>query len=162
MHQLTERDAEKLSPGQATALVRVIDLQAKWDGLLVEKGQKTGDLHARQKAHDAYQAALREYAARYPNAGVPEPTQAVPDRLCVWCRVLRIVFHKAEGGSPTEVTGKVYRLADRIAERMNKEPVARTPVTDLAGAGRELDLVIAWCEALTPTPLLEPKKAEAA
>jgi hypothetical protein len=31
MPQFTERDAEKLPPEQATALVRVLDLQAKWD-----------------------------------------------------------------------------------------------------------------------------------
>ena len=148
MPQLSERDAEKLSPEQATALVRVIDLQAKWDGLLAEKGQKTSDLHARQKANDAYQAALRDYSAKHRNASIPEPTHAVPDRLAVWCRVLRVVFGRAEGGSPTEVLGKVYRLADRIAERMSKGPVARTSASDLAGAVRELDAVIAWCEAL--------------
>lgn len=154
MPQLTERDAEKLSPAQATALVRVIDLQAKWDGLLAEKGDKTGDLHARQKANDAYQSALREYLAKHPNAGIPEPTHAVPDRFGAWCRVLRVVFGKAESGNSAEVMAKVYRLADRIAARMSKEAVARTPASDLAGAVRELDVVIAWCDALVPpTPL---------
>jgi hypothetical protein len=163
MPQLSERDAETLSPEQATALARVIDLQAKWDGLLAEKGQKTGDLHARQKANDAYQAALREYGAKYRNASIPEPTHAMPDRLAVWCRTLRVVFGRAEGGSPTEVLGKVYRLTDRIAARMSKEPVARTPATDLAGAVKELDVIIAWCEApVSPVPLLKPKTDEAA
>ena len=112
MPHFTERDAERLSPEQAAALVRVLDLQAGWDGLLVDRGQKTGlsDLHARQKANDAYQAALREYGAKYRDA-VPEPTHAVPDRLAVWCRVLRVVFRRAEGGSPQ--TGPVYyELAD--------------------------------------------------
>jgi hypothetical protein len=164
MPQFTERDADKLSPEQATALVRVIDLQAKWDGLLVHRQQKSGlpDLHARQKANDAYQAALRDYGANYSKAVVPEPTNAMPDRIGVWCRVLRIVFQKAESGSPVEVMGRVYRLADRIAERMSKEPVTRTPATELAGAVRELDAVIAWCDALSPTPLLKLKKDEAA
>lgn len=165
MPQLTERDAERLSPEQATALVRLIDLQATWDGLLADKQQKTGtaDLHARQKANDAYQAALRDYGARFRAAAIPEPTHAVPDRLAAWCRTLRAVFGKAEGGSPVAVLGKVYRLADRIAERMSKEQVARTPAHDVAGAVRELDTVIAWCEALVPpTPLLTRKKDEAA
>jgi hypothetical protein len=64
--------------------------------LLVDKKQKSSlpDLHARQKASDAYQAALRDYSSKYRDAAVPEATQAVPDRLAVWCRVLRVVFGK--------------------------------------------------------------------
>jgi hypothetical protein len=164
MPQLTERDAEKLSPEQAAALVRVLDLQASWDGLLVDRQQKSGlsDLQARQKANDAYQAALRDYGARYPKAVIPEPTHATPDRLGIWCRVLRVVFQRAEGGTPAEVMGKVYRLADRIAERMSQEPVTRTPAHDQAAAARELDAVIAWCEALVPAPLLRLKRDDAA
>src|SRR5215212_6450269 len=130
MPQLTERDAKKLAPEQATALVRVIDLQAKWDGLLAAKELQTAGLHARQKANDAYQAALRDYKAKHPKADIPEPTHAIPERLVVWYRVLRAVFEKAESGSPAEVMGKVYRLADRVAERTGKEQVARSPVTD--------------------------------
>jgi hypothetical protein len=160
MPQLTERDAEKLAPEQATALVRVIDLQAKWDGLSAAKELQTTGLHARQKANDAYQAALRDYKAKHPKADIPEPTHAIPERLVVWYRVLRAVFEKAESGSPAEVMGNVYRLADRVAERMGKEQVARSPVTDLPGAVRELDVVIAWCDALVPP--LKPNKGEAA
>jgi hypothetical protein len=135
-------------------------MQARWDALLVGKQQKddTADLKDRQKANDAYRAALREYGAKYPKAVVPEPTHSMPDRLSIWCRVLRAVFSKAESGSPVEVMGKVYRLADRIAARMEKEPVARTPANDLPSAVRELDVVIAWCDALTPTPQLKLKK----
>jgi hypothetical protein len=163
MPPLSERDAEKLSPEQATALVRVIDLQARWDGLLADKELRASGLHARQKANDAYKAAFRDYKARYPKAVVPEPTHAILERLVVWYRVLRAVFGKAENGNPVEVMGKVYRLADRIAERMGKEQVTRSPITDLSGAARELDVVIAWCEALVPpTPLLKLKKDEAA
>ena len=148
MPQLTERDAENLSPGQAVALVHVIDLHARWDGMLAGKGQQTGDLLARQKASDAYVTALRGYAAAHPGAGVPEPSHAMPDRLGVWCRVLRVVFGRAEGGSPAEVMGKVCRLADQVAERMGKEKVAHAPANDLPAAVRELGVVIAWCDAL--------------
>jgi hypothetical protein len=163
MSQLTERDAEKLSPEQATALVRVIDLQARWDGLLADVGKKTSNLQARQKANDVYQAALREYLSKHPNAGIPEPTHTVPDRFGAWCRTLRVVFARAEGGSPVEVLAKVYRLADRIAARMSKQPVGRIPASDPAGAVRELDAVIAWCHALVaPTPLRKLRKDEAA
>jgi hypothetical protein len=122
--------------------------------LLAARGQQTGDLHARQRANDAYRAALRDYAVTYRTARIPEPTQAMPDRVAVWCRVLRVVFGRAEGGSPVAVLGKVYRLADRVAARTGKEPVARAPASDLAGAVRELDAVIAWCDSLvTPAPV---------
>ena len=154
MSQLTERDAEKLSSEQATALARVIELQAMWDGLLADGNS----LQARQKANDAYQVALRDYRAKYPRAVVPEPTQAVPERLVVWYRVLRAVFAKAASGNPAAAMGKAYRLADRLAARMSKDPVGRAPTSDSAGALRELDIVIAWCEALVP----KLKKAEAA
>jgi hypothetical protein len=83
--------------------------------------------------------------------------------LAVWYRVLRIVFGKAESGSPVEVMSKAYRLADRVAARVSKEAVTRTLVNDLAPAVRELDAVIAWCDALVPpAPLLNLKKEEAA
>jgi hypothetical protein len=155
MAQFTEHDAENLSPEQATALVGVLNLQAKWDGLLADKGPKTGlsELHARQKANDAYQTAIRDYTTKYRNPAVPEPTQAMPDRLAVWCRVLRVVFGKAEGGSPAQVMGKVYRLADRITARVGNAPVARGSGADLPAAVRDLDVVIAWCDGLaTPAP----------
>ena len=54
---------------------------------------------------------------------VPEPSHAMPDRLAVWCRALRVVFGKAEGGPVARVMGKVYRLADAIAARVGAEPV---------------------------------------
>jgi hypothetical protein len=57
------------------------------------------------------------------------------------------LFHP-EGGSPAGVMGKVYRLADQVAERMGKEKVARAPANDLPAAVRELGVVIAWCDAL--------------
>src|SRR4051794_19248609 len=113
MSMLTEFDAENLSPAQAAALVRVLNLQAKWEGLLAGKAVKTAmpELLVRQRANDAYQLAVRDYAATYSGATAPEPTHAVPARLGAWCRTLRAVFRRAEGGSADEVLGRVYRLA---------------------------------------------------
>src|SRR5262249_20259727 len=112
MAQFTDRDAEKLSPEQATPLGRVLDLQAMGASLLVDRQLKSGlaDLHARQKANDAFQAALRDYGAKYRTTTIPEPTHAMPDRLVNWCRVLRVVFGKAEDGPTAQVMGKVYRM----------------------------------------------------
>ena len=119
---------------------------------IVDKGQQTSDLHARQKANDTYQAALRDYGAKYRTTTIPEPTHAMPDRLVNWCRVLRLVFGKSENGPTAQVMGKVYRLADRIAARVGGEPVARESAEDLPSAVRELGVVIAWCETLV-TPI---------
>jgi hypothetical protein len=115
-------------------------------------------LPARQIANLSSRASLRVFGVMYPGAIVPEPTQAAPERLVLWCRVLRVVFAKSQSGDPVEVMDKAYRLADRVAERMSKEPVARTPADDLAGAVRGLDAIIAWCEALVPPTPLKPWK----
>jgi hypothetical protein len=147
MTPMTEAAAEKLAPDQATAVVRVLDLQAGWDALLADKTAELAGLHARQKAHDAYQLALREYAGAYRGAPIPEPAHGIPDRLAAWCRVLRAVFGQATGGAPVRVVEKVYRLADRIAARLKAEPVAREPLGSMADAVRALDAVIAWCDA---------------
>jgi hypothetical protein len=162
MSRLTERDAEKLPPEQATALVRVLELQARWSALVADQVNDTPSLQARQRAHDASRAGLRQYAADYHNAPIPEPTQNVPDRLAVWCRALRAVFRRAEGGCPAQVLARVYRLADRIAARARNESVVRVPVDDLPSAVRALDAVIAWCEGQVPTsPRLKPRKGAA-
>ena len=148
MPQLTERDAKKLSPEQATALVRVSTYRRSGTACWRTSGQRDRRPPRPAEGQRRVPGGAPGLQAEYPGADVPEPTQAIPERLAVWCRVLRTVFGKAEGGSPAEVMAKVYRLADRIAARLSKEPVARTPATDLAGAVRELDVVIAWCDAL--------------
>jgi hypothetical protein len=90
----------------------------------------------------------------------------VPDRLAVWCRVLRVVFRRAEGGTPARVMAKVYWLAARIAAKTGSEPVARTEAEDLTAAVRELDVVIRWCDGwVPPAPpgrVLNPSKEDAA
>ncbi|MCE9560591.1 MAG: hypothetical protein K8U57_00920 [Planctomycetes bacterium] len=52
MPPLTESAAEKLTPEQATAMVRVLELQAGWEALLKDKAQKDYlvGLRDRQKA----------------------------------------------------------------------------------------------------------------
>jgi hypothetical protein len=151
MSQMNECAAEALSPEQATAVVHLLDLQARWENHREDPSKSAGstsDLQARQKAFDVFRSGLRDYAAKYRGAVFPEPTQNVPERLAVWCRTLRAVFRRAEGGNPIQVMTKVYRLADRIAARVGKEVVGRAPVGDLATSARELDVVIAWCEGL--------------
>jgi hypothetical protein len=169
MPQMSERTAEALSPQQATALVHVLDLQARWENHRDDPAKSAGtftDLQARQKAFEAFQVAWRNYAAKYRNACSPETTQNVPDRLAIWCRVLRTVFQRAETGNPTHAMAKVYRLADRIAARLQHDPLPRTPAETLTDAVQQLNAVIAWCEAQpttsVPVKLLPLKKDEAA
>ena len=167
MPQLNERAAEAITPEQATALVRLLDLQARWENHRDDPDKSaasTADLHARQKAFDAFWSARREHTAKHRTAPLPEPTQNVPDRLAVWCRTLRTVFQRAESGSPVQVMLKVYRLADRVAVRAGKDLVGRGPVGDLATAVHELDVVIAWCGELAASqgPSDDPLRPQAA
>jgi hypothetical protein len=124
MQQLIEADAEKLSTEQATGLLRVIELQARWENHREDPAMSaasTSDLQARQKAFDAFKTAWNSYTAQYRNARLPEPTQNVPERLAIWVRALRAVFRKAEAAYPAQVMAKVYRLAGRTALRMKVE-----------------------------------------
>lgn len=155
MPQLNERAAEALTPEQATAVVRLLDLQARWENHRDDPDKSaasTADLMARQKAFDAFWLARREYAVKHRTVPLPEPTQNVPDRLANWCRTLRAVFRRAECGSAAQVMIKVYRLADRVAVRAGKEVLGRVPAGDLATAVGGLDTVIAWCGELTTQP----------
>jgi len=158
MPQLTEPAAELLSPEQTTELVRMLDLHAIWDNHRSDPTKSAAthpDLHARQKAFDAFQVAWRGYAAKCPGVTLPEPSQNMPDRLAAWSRVLRVIFRRADGVCPVHLMSKVYRLADVIAAKRSEEPVERLPTENLSDAVRELDVVIAWCNRLAkpPTPL---------
>ena len=72
--------------------------------LLPEKLPESGEFR--------FQRELQEYSRNFRNALIPEPTQNVPDRLAIWCSVLRAVFRRAEGGCPAQIMTKVYRLVD--------------------------------------------------
>jgi hypothetical protein len=149
MAQLTQADAERLSPEQATELIRVLDLQARWENHRddpTKSAASVTDLNVRQKAFDAFQTVLNRYASKYRLVRLPEPTQNMPPRLAIWCRAIRAVFQRAEGAHPSELMAKVYRWAARTAVRVGKEPVGQGTGEDLAGAVRDLDRVIEWCE----------------
>lgn len=152
MRQLKQAEAESFSSEQATEMTRILDLQAQWENHRDDPTKNVTTLHdlrIRQKAFEVFQTALKSYSVKYWNAHLPEPTQKTPDRLAIWCQVLRAVFLRADGVNPSNTMAKVYRLADRIADRLATEPVTRGPVNDLVSAVRELDGVIAWCDALT-------------
>ena len=160
MPQLSETAADKLPPAQAAEVVHILDLQARWENHRDDPAKTSAsvsDLHVRQKAFEAFRAAWRKYAAAHRDARLPEPTQNVPDRMAVWLRALRAVLRRASGGDATAILAKVYRLADRVAVRTAREPVARLAAADLPAAVCALDAVIAWCDAAAA-----PKLADAA
>jgi hypothetical protein len=133
-----------------------LDLQARWENHRDDPAKSAtsiADLQARQKAFEAFRAALRDYAAAFNDDRCRNPPRTSPDRLAIWCRALRAVLQRAGGAGPALILGKVHRLADRIAARTGLAPVERTPAEDRAGAIEELSAVIAWCDrAATPVP----------
>ena len=150
MFQLTEAKAEKFSTAQATELIRVLELQAGWENHCDDPAKSAvsnADLNVRRKAFDAFQAAKRAYDAKYGTGQVPDPTRSMPDRLAIWCRVLRAICQRAEGVCRVQLMAKVYRLTDRNALRLGKERLGRGIQEGMAAVIRELTMVIAWCEA---------------
>jgi hypothetical protein len=146
---MTEAAAERLAPARAAELVRVLDLQSRWENLRAAGTPSTPQLQALQAAFEAYRVRMAAYAARNQGEPVPELTPTKPGRLGTWCKTVRAVLRRAEGlECPTHIVAKAYRVADQIAQRLQAEPVVRGEPTDVAGAVRELDAVIGWCVRL--------------
>ena len=94
----------------------------------------------------------RVHSPRPGRAG-PELSPTKPGRLGAWCRTVRAVLVQAGSGEcPTHVLAKAHRVADRITAPVQAEPAGRKAPTDLAGAMRQVDLVIAWCDGLGEGP----------
>ncbi|MBA4189856.1 MAG: hypothetical protein C0467_17880 [Planctomycetaceae bacterium] len=165
MSQMSENTAEKLDQTQAAELVRVIDLQARWENMRGNpatgggSGFSTPDLQGRQKAYEAFRVRLAAYTTRYRASHVPEVTLNTPERVGMWCRAVRAVFRRAGQEFteyPTHTVAKAHRLADRIATRLGRPPAEREESSPgLAGAIRNLDAIVSWCEQMSaPTILL--------
>jgi hypothetical protein len=150
---MTETAAGRLTPARAAELVRVLDLQSRWENLRAGGTASTAQLQALQGAFETYRVLMAAYTARDRGEPVPELSPTKPGRLGAWCRTVRAVLSRADGGEcPTHVLEKAHRVADRIAARVQAEPAGRESPTDLAGAIRQLDAVIAWCDELGDVP----------
>lgn len=149
MTQMTEAAADRLTPARAAELVRVLDLQSRWENLRAGGSQSTAQLHALQAAFEAYRVRMAAYTARNQGEPVPELTPTKPGRLGSWCGTVRAVLRRAAGcDCPAHLVAKAHRVADQIAERLGAEPVGGERPTDAAGALGQLDRVIAWCTRL--------------
>lgn len=160
MTQMTETAADRLTPDRAAELARVLDLQAKWENLRADGNDSTARLQALQRAFEEYRVRLTAYSARDRSEPIPELSPTGPGRLGTWCRTVRAVLRRAAGADgPLHIVAKAHRLADRIAARGSAAVAGRETPADLAGAIRQLDLVIAWCDELAAAP--RPPAAEA-
>ena len=151
MAQLNETTAENLRPEQAVELSRVIELQARWENHRDETGLvgcSANELLERQRRYSAFRTHSAEFATRHRAIEIPELTLNTPVRLALWCRVIVTVFRRAESraAGPVEVVSKAYRLADRVADRLKTDHVARGAApSSMEEAIRDLENVILWC-----------------
>jgi hypothetical protein len=153
---MNEAAAASLTPARASELARVLELQAEWENLTAERQDSTARLQGVQRAFDAYRGRLLAYTGRENGQASPELSLNKPSRLGNWCRTVRAVFLRAEKCEvPTHVLVKVSRGAGRIGARLQVEPPVTEGVTDLAGAIRQLDAVIEWCNVLEQRPAHE-------
>jgi hypothetical protein len=149
-HPLTEQKAAQLTPAQATELAALIDLQALWECLLADSATgATIDLTGRQKAYEAYRSRRSGYEARYGPVDVSEGTVSSAVRLAGWGRAMAAVLRQADPGStcPIHLLEKAQRMVSRLAARLDRTPVAKGSRQGMADAVREMDAVVAWCEA---------------
>jgi hypothetical protein len=156
---VTQTVQSHLDPAQAEALACLVELEARWEntpqaGPRGAAGDSVETLQAKQRAFDSYHAKLVAYNKRYKPAHEGERPATTPPRLSAWCRKMRDLYlrveHKAD--CPAQLMEKTFRTADRLAARLNREPVSRTtPLVDVRGAISDWGAVADWCDGLTVT-----------
>jgi hypothetical protein len=146
---MNESLAAALTPARAAELARVLELQSEWENLAAEPQDSTARLQGVQRAFDAYRSRMLAYTGRDSGQAIPELSLNKSSRLRTWCRTVRALLSRAEGAAfPAHIIAKAHRVAGRLAARFGMEPPATTGATDVAGAVRLLDGVVAWCEVL--------------
>jgi hypothetical protein len=149
-----------LSPSQATDLTLLVDLEARWENLRIYQPTSPGtpstlkELNQKQKAYEAFFSKLVTYNKQYTPAHVPELLLNNASRLGLWCSKMRDlhlqVEHDATAHCPVHLLEKAYRWADRVADRMKQERVARPTLSGtISGAIRELEDLAQWCANLS-------------
>lgn len=151
--QMTESAAERLTPARAAELTKVLDLKCQWEDMRVGASYSAAQLHTLQKAFETYRVSMLAYTAGDRGEPIPDLSPSGPTRLRTWCRTVRAVLSRAgEADCPTHVVTKAFRVADRIADRVHAARPGREDPTNMGGAIRQLDAVIAWCEGLEAAP----------
>jgi hypothetical protein len=150
----------KASPAQPTELSLLVDLEARWENLRVNRAVNTGredtaQLQQKQKAYEAFHDKLAAYNKAFKPEHVPERLLNTPVRLGEWCRKMSELLARSEeiakGRYPTHLMEKAYRSAEHVADRLHKERAARpAPSGEVGGAVGELRALAAWCDRIAP------------
>jgi hypothetical protein len=148
-----------LAPAQAAELSVLVDVEARWENLR-KAGPPPGaglqDLHARQKAYDAFHARMVAYNRQYTPPHASELLLNTPSRLALWCRRMHALFAQVEpapeGRCPVHLVEKAYRWADHVGTHRGQPLVARPPAPPgtIREAIEALEAVARWCDGLTP------------
>jgi hypothetical protein len=160
MYTTSDAPVQTLPFAQAMELSQLVDLEARWENLRIYQPAGAGtpstltELHQRQKAYEAFLAKLGIYNKAYKPAHVAELLLNNTSRLGKWCwtmhdLVLRIQ-DDPQAHCPTHLLAKAYRWADRVADRMKQERIARpAPSTTIPAALQELETLARWCDNLS-------------
>jgi hypothetical protein len=148
-----------LDAGQAAELAALVEVEARWENLrktpswAPEATPSVQDLHDKQKAYEAFRTRLAAYNKRYAPPHMAEVLLNTPARLGFWSRRMRDLYLRFEDNPaaqvPVHLVEKAYRWADRVADRMGKDRLARpAPPPTVQDATRQLDSLAQWCDLL--------------
>jgi hypothetical protein len=158
MPETTPVAAGNLDPAQAKELAVVVELEARWENLRASSQSSKNpptihDLHAKQKAYEAFRLKLAAYNKRFAPAHIPELLLNTGARLGTWCRTMRKLYqqleHDAQTQCPVSLLEKAYRWADLVAGKEHKPHIERSaPPATIGAAIRELEALSHWCAEL--------------
>ncbi len=160
MHTTSEAPVHVLPFAQALELSHLVDLEARWENLRIYQPAGAGktstlkELHQKQKAYEAFLDKLVTYNKAHKPAHVAELLLNNAARLGKWCGSMRDLVlqiqHDPQAHCPTHLLAKAYRWADRVADRMKHERIARpTASMTIPAALQELDELARWCDNLS-------------
>ena len=160
MTMTLETPVSRLPFAQEIDLFLLVDLEARWENLRIYQPAAVGltstpkELHQKQQAYEAFVAKLSIYNKAHKPAHVPELLLNKASRLGAWCGkmrdLIRQIQHNSQAHYPTHLLAKAYRWADRVAELLKKENIARpSPSTTIPTAIQELEDLAQWCDHLS-------------
>lgn len=152
----TETPVQHLPFAQAMELSQLVDLEARWENLRIYQPVAAGvsstlkELHQKQKAYEAFFAKLGIYNKAHKPAHIAELLLNNASRLGKWCWSMRDLILQVQNDPqahcPTHLLEKAYRWADRVADRMKRDRIARpAPSATIEGAIKELEDLAQWC-----------------
>lgn len=138
-------------PVQARELVRLVELEARWENLPKAPSSDVADLRDRQRAYEEFAAALAAYNHRFRPAYRAEVLLSSPVKFSRWCRAVRDLLARVEAGPeercPSQLVAKAHRLAARLAPRVSRElAVPPGPPAGVRAAIDVFDRLAEWSD----------------